>query len=266
MAQGYVVKTGARDEVIPLKSIYEYDAVTIGSGISKHQVGDKCRMSDGRVYHWALNGIAGALVAGNVIQNSVTPVGHRNMTPTVLSAIGETKVQTVPVTTNIAVNEYANGYLWMNAGAGAGIMYKVKSNPAIALTVAGYIYLYDPLVVATVVATSKISLARNPWYGVIQAAVTVSGIPVGVAPIAVPASTGVTAGYISYYFWAQTWGPSVVLAGGTHVITTPAETAGGAAGAAIVQAAVGIPQIGTLYNGLQITTGEYNGIFLTISQ
>jgi len=262
MAQGYVVKTAARDEVIPLVSIYDYDAVTIGVGLSKHQIGDKCRMSDGRVFHWALNGIAGALVAGNVVQNSVTPAGHRNMTPTELSAIGETKVQIVPVTTNVVKGEYANGYLWVNAGAGAGIMYKVKSNLAITASAAGYIYLYDPLKVATVVATSKISLVRNPWYGTIKAATTVSGIPVGVAPIAVPATTST----IQYYYWCQTWGPAVALAGGTQVITTPGQTAGGAAGAAIVQAAVGIPQIGMLYNGLQVTDTEYNGIFLTISQ
>jgi hypothetical protein len=250
MAQGYVVKTGARDEVIPLQSIYSESAT------AKHQIGDKCRMSDGRVFHYAYNG-AGALVAGNVVQNSVCTAGHNGMVPTAVSAIGETKVQVVPLTLAIVVNEYRNGYLWINAGAGAGIAYKIKSNPAIVGDVAGYIYLYDPLKVATVVATSKISVVRNPWYGTIKAAVTVSGIPVGVAPIAVTAN---------YYYWCQTWGPGVVLAGGTHVITTPGLTAGGAAGAAIVQAGHGIPQVGMTYNGLQITNGEYNGIFITISQ
>jgi hypothetical protein len=261
MAQGYVVKTGSRDEVIPLVSIYEYDAVTIGAGFSKHQIGDKCRMSDGRVYHWALNG-AVALTAGRLVQNSVTPIGHRNMTPTVLSAIGETKVQTVPVTTNIAANEYANGYLWMNAGAGAGIMYKVKSNPAITLSVAGYIYLYDPLVVATVVATSKVSLARNPWYGTLVMPTTITGIPVGVNPIAVPATTAT----IQYWYWCQTWGPATVLAGGTQVIGTPGVTPGTRVGGVIVQAAYGISVVGQLYNGLQVTDNENMGIFLQISQ
>jgi len=261
MAQGYVVKTGSRDEVIPLVSIYEYDAVTVGAGFSKHQIGDKCRMSDGRVYHWALNG-AVALTAGRLVQNSVTPTGHRNMTPTVLSAIGETKVQTVPVTTNVTANEYANGYLWMNAGAGAGIMYKVKSNPAIALTVAGFIYLYDPLVVATVVATSKVSLVRNPWYGTLVMPTTITGIPVGVNPIAVPATTAA----IQYWYWCQTWGPATILAGGTQVVGTPGVTPGTRVGGVIVQAAYGIPVVGQLYNGLQVTDNENMGIFLQISQ
>lgn len=261
MAQGYVVRTGARDEVIPLKSIYEYDTVTIGAGFSKHQIGDKCRLSDGRVFHWALNG-AVALTAGHLLQNSVTPIGHRNMTPTVLSAAGETKVQIVPVTTNIAVNEYANGYLWMNAGGGAGIMYKVKSNPAIVATVAGFIYLYDPLQVATVVATSKISLARNPWYGTLAMPTSLTGIPVGVAPIAIPATTAA----IQYYFWSQTWGPATVRAGGTQVITTPGVTPGTRIGGVIVQAAYGVPVVGNLYNSLQVTDDEWMGIFLTISQ
>jgi len=261
MTQGYGVKTGSRDEVIPLISIYEYDAVTIGAGISKHQIGDKCRMSDGRVYHWSLNG-AVALTAGRLVQNSVTPIGHRNMTPTVLSALGETKVQTVPVTTDVVANEYANGYLWMNAGAGAGIMYKVKSNPAIVATAAGFIYLYDPLVVATVVASSKVSLARNPWYGTLVMPTTITGIPVGVNPIAVPATTA----SIQYWYWCQTWGPATVLAGGTQVIGTSAVTPGTRAGGVIVEAANGIGVVGRLYNSLQVTDNENMGIFLQISQ
>ena len=261
--QGYVVRTAARDEVIPLVSIYNYQAVTIGVDKSKHAIGDKCRMSDGRVFHWALNGTAGALVAGNVVQNSVTAVGHNNMTPTLGSDIGETSVQIVPVTTSLIENEYANGYLWVSdaAGPGAGIMYRIKSNPAIVLTVAGYIQLYDPIIVA-LTTTSRVTLVRNPWYGTIKAPSTVSGMPVGVAPIAIPASTAT----VLYYYWAQTWGPSVVLAGGTHVITTPALSAGGADGAAIVKAGHGIPQIGMSLNGLQVTSGDFNGVFLTISQ
>lgn len=261
MAKGYVIRTGSRDEVIPLLSIYEYDTITVGAGISKHQIGDKCRLSDGRVFHWALNG-AVALTAGRLVQNSVTPIGHRNMTPTVLSAIGDTSVQIVPVTTNIAVNEYANGYLWMNAGDGAGIMYKVKSNPAIVAASAGYIYLYDPLQVATVVATSKISLARNPWYGTLVMPTSITGIPVGVCPIAVPATTAA----IQYSYWCQTWGPATVLAGATQVITTPWVAPGTRVGGVIVQAVAGVPTVGMLYNSLQVTDNENMGVFLQISQ
>jgi len=258
--RGDVVRTAARDEVIPLKSIYEYDAVTIGSGISKHKVGDKCRMSDGRVYHWALNG-AVALTPGLVVQNSVTPIGHRNTTPTLASDVGETKIQIVPVTTAVVANEYANGYLWSNVTPGEGIMYRIKSNPAIVAAVAGYIQLYDPLIVAFSTA-SRISLARNPWYGTLAVAVTVSGMPVGLAPISVPATTST----IQYYYWAQTWGPAAVLAGGTLVVTTPCLSAGGVAGGAIVKAGHGIPEIGMMYNNLQITDTEYASIFLRISQ
>jgi hypothetical protein len=260
MAKGFVVKTADRDEVIPLVSIYEYQTVTIGSGFSKHRIGDKCRMSDGRVYHWALNG-TDILAAGNVVQNSVTPVGHRNMTPTVLAALKDTRVQVVPVTTAIVKNEYSNGYLWVNVSTGAGIPYKIKSNPAIGIAAAGYIELYDPIIVATA-AGSRISLARNPWYGTLLANSTVDGLPVGVAPIAVPASTATT----EYYYWAQTWGPGVALAGGTLVITTPCLTAGTGEGTVIVCAAHGIPEVGMLLGGLQVTDAEYDGIFIRISQ
>jgi hypothetical protein len=261
--QGYTVRSMARDEIIPKCSIYEYDAVTVTTGEpSKHKIGDKIRMSDGRVYHWARNGTASALTPGMIVQNSVTPVGHRNMTPTAISPIGDTAVQVVPVTTSIAVNEYANGYLWMNAGAGIGTPYRIKSNPAITLSVAGYIYLYDPLIVATIVATSKISLARNPWYGTILMPTSITGIPVGVCPVDVPASTAT----IIYYYWCQTWGPACILAGGTQVIGTPGITPGTRVGGGIVQAAYGVPVIGMLMNSLQVTDNEYAGVFLQISQ
>jgi hypothetical protein len=261
MAKGYAVRSGARDEVIPLHSIYDYDAVTIGSEFPKHSVGDKCRMSDGRVFHYALNGTASALTPGMLVQNSVTPIGHRNMTPTLGSALGETKVQIVPVTTSVVANEYTNGYLWANVTPGEGTMYRIKSNPAITLSVAGYIYLYDPLIVAFTTAT-RISMARNPWYGTILFPTSITGIPVGVCPINVPATTAT----IQYYYWAQTWGPCSILAGGTQVIGTTSVTPGTRVGGVIVQAAYGIPIIGQLYNSLQVTDNEYMGIFLQISQ
>ena len=261
MATGYVVKTGARDEVIPLHSIYAYDAVTIGAGFPKHQLGDKCRMSDGRVYHYALNG-AGILTAANLLQNAVTIVGHNNMVATVITAIGETKIFLLPLTNVIAKNYYTNGYLWVNEGAGLGMCYKIKSNTLCALLTGGYAYLYDPLVVATA-AASNITVVANPWQGAIQCPAVPTGIPIGVAPIAVPATTAT----IEYYFWAQTWGPCAITnAAAGQIIGTPRMTQGTTAGGVIVAAADGIPDVGWLLNGLQVAASEAVGCFLRISQ
>jgi len=261
MAQGYVVRTAARDEVIPLKSIYEYDTVTVGSGISKHQLGDKCRMSDGRVYHWALNGGV-ALVAANLLQNAVTVADHWNMVATYVHAIGETKIFLLPTTAVIAKNYYSNGYLWVNEGAGLGMCYKIKSNTLCALVTGGYAYIYDPLVVA-IAAASNITVVANPWQGVIQCPAVPTGIPVGVAPIAVPATTAT----IQYYFWAQTWGPCAITnAAAGILIGTPRLTQGTTAGGVIIAAAHGIPEIGWLLNGLQVAASEAVGCFLRISQ
>jgi hypothetical protein len=260
--KGYVVRTAARDEVIPLHSIYEYDAVTIASQLPKHQIGDKCRMSDGRVYHYARNGTAAALVAANLLQNAVTVADHWNMVATVISAIGDTKIFLLPTTAVITKDYYANGYLWVNEGAGLGMCYKIKKNDYCALVTGGYAYLYDPLVVATA-AASNITVVANPWQGVIQCPAVPTGIPVGVAPIAVPQSTAT----IHYYFWAQTWGPCCISnANAAQVIGTPRMTQGTTAGGVIVAAAHGIPEIGWLLNGLQVTAVEAVGCFLRISQ
>lgn len=260
MAQGYVVKTGARDEVIPLHSIYEYDTVTIGAGYPKHSVGDKCRMSDGRVFHYALNGGV-ALVAANLLQNAVTVADHWNMVGAV-TVIGETKISVVPTTAPIAKNYYSNGYLFINTGTGIGQCYKVKSNPAIVHTVAGFINIYDPLVVA-LDATSRLTLFANPWQSVIQCPAVPTGIPVGVAPIAVPATTAT----IQYYCWTQTWGPCCITnAAAGMLIGTPRLTQGTTAGGVIIGAAHGIPEVGVLLNGLQVAASHAIGCFLRISQ
>ena len=259
MSKGYVVKSGAGSSVIPAHSIYEYDTITIDAEIPKHQVGDRMIMSDGRVFHYALNGGV-ALGAGALVQNAVTISGHQNMTSGVV-AIGETTLIITPATTNMTKNYYANGYAWVNIGTGYGQCYKIKSHLAITLSVVGYMQLYDPIIVA-LDATSKITVAPSPWKGTIILATTISGIPVGVPLIAVPATTAT----IEYYYWAQTWGPCCILAGGTQVITTPRQTVGHDAGAVIVGAAHGIPDVGWLLNGLQVTDAEYCGTFLRISQ
>jgi hypothetical protein len=178
-----------------------------------------------------------------------------------VAALGTRRIPFTPGTTNITQNQYANGYAWINAGVGAGMYYKIKSHLAIALSVAGYLELYDPLVVA-LDATSKVTITPNPWKGLIEFPTTLTGIPMGVAPIAVTQSTAT----ITYYFWAQTWGPCCILAGGTQVITTPDVHPGTRAGGVIVEATTGVPTMAWLLNGLQVTDNEFAGCFLRISQ
>jgi len=260
--KGYVVRSAARDEVIPLKSIYEYEAVTL-PGISSHQIGDKCRMSDGRVYHWARNGGV-ALVAGNLLQNAVQSPGHFSLVPYAAAAIGDLEVQLTMATTLVVKNEYANGYLWAAVTPGLGNPYRIRSNNATTVVTGVCTFkLYDPIIVAYTVAASKIAIARNPWYGVIQCPATPTGIVVGVAPVAVPATTAL----IEYYSWVQTWGPATILnANAAQVIGTPRMTQGTTAGGVIVAAAHGIPEVGLLMNPLQVGANEGVGCFLRISQ
>ncbi len=255
-----VVRTAARDEVIPLHSIYEYDAVTIATDNPRHSIGDKCRMSDGRVFHYASNGTAGALTIAKLLQNAVTVTGHWNMVSAV-AAIGATRIAITPNTTSMTKNQYANGYVFVTVGTGLGQCYKIKSHLAITLATVGYLELYDPLVVA-LDATSYLAVYPSPWKEVITQPSTATGCCVGLPVIAIPQSTAT----VTYYFWAQTWGPCCVYAAGTQVIGTPQMTIGTADGGVIVAAAHGIQRIGVLLNALQVTTAQYVGCFLQIAQ
>ncbi len=53
--------------------------------------------------------------------------------------------------------------------------------------------------------TGNVKLVRNPYKGLVLSTVANGpGMPIGVTPVAVTAS---------YYFWVQTWGPTIAVAG-----------------------------------------------------
>jgi hypothetical protein len=104
---------------------------------------------------------------------------------------------------------YAEGTLHVNAGLGAGSMYKIKSHPAANANATLAVELYDALLSNLASANSKASLVYNPCDGVI-----IHPSPPTTRLVGNPLFT-VTA---NYYFWAQKRGPSPVDTDGTLVV------------------------------------------------
>jgi hypothetical protein len=144
------------------------------------------------------------------------------MTATAAVAAGETAISVETGGTDITLNQYAGGYLWVNDVNGEGQMLRVKSNPAHDHSADPSIVItcYDDLATA-LTTSSQLSLIANPNTGLIVAPATETGAIMGATVIDTTAS---------YYAWFTVKGPASLLTVGTLVVGNVAVRSGGTAG------------------------------------
>ena len=137
-------------------------------------------LADGREVVLVSVGGSG-IVSGVLCQSSVQVANHQNLAVVANVAVGATSVTVTLGGTAITANQYAGGYLIVNAGAGIGQTLKIESHPAQANAAGNVILtLSDPVQVALTSAASKVCLLANPYTGVIINPTSATGIPVGV--------------------------------------------------------------------------------------
>lgn len=212
---------------------------------------------DGRGFRYCKVGIT-ATVAGQVYQSSALdatndqPTGGLGVNAAV--AIGGTSI-TTSTSTTWAVNQFAGGYLSINAGtpAGAlGYLYRIKSNTATSAATGGIIVLDDPLIIA-LTTSSKFIVVSHPYDGVVVEPGTPTGAIVGVAPRVL------TAGQFG---WLQTKGTCSVLFTGTGVAgKVVGSLSSGTSGS--MAPAIAATNIGGVHLATGITA-EYALVFLTL--
>ena len=163
-----------------------------------------------RVFRYGLAGGV-ALTAGKLVQTIVgTKADHQDLAPTAAVSAGEYEISVETAGTDLTLNQYAGGYLYVNDGDGEGQCLKIKSNPV-------HDHSDDPSVVitchdalATAIATSsKVSLMSDPWSGLVVAPAAETGAIMGVPLVDMA---------LSAYGWFQTYGPAAVLTEGTVVL------------------------------------------------
>jgi len=163
-----------------------------------------------------------AVTAGKLVQHAAVVANHTNMTGTAGVAAGETAISVETAGTDITLNQYKDGYLWVNDAAGEGQTMRVASNPAhdhssdpsIVITT------YDPLATA-ITTSSELSLIADPYTGLIVAPATETGCIMGATVIDMTAD---------YYGWFTVSGPQALLTVGTVVVGNIAVRSGGTAG------------------------------------
>jgi len=178
-----------------------------------------------RVFRYGLAGGV-ALTAGKLVQTIVgTKADHQDLAPTAAVAAGEYEISVETAGTDLTLNQYAGGYLYVNDVTGEGQCLKIKSNPV-------HDHSADPSVVITchdalataITTSSKVSLMSDPWSGLVVAPAAETGAAMGVPVVDMA---------LSAYGWFQTYGPAAVLTVGTlvlgHNAVRSATVAGGVA-------------------------------------
>jgi len=168
--------------------------------VKKHNLGTHASNNFGEVFVYAFAGEA--IGAGQVVMGKVYTAGHeQDLVPVTAGAVGDLTMDMTMITTATTLNQYEDGVIFVNDGAGEGHKYRIKSNPAAGATDTLVVTLYDndPLAEATVVSASSLfGLQENVYKDVeIFDQDDVDGSPLGVAPTEVANNA---------YFWIQKLG------------------------------------------------------------
>jgi len=192
---------------------------------------------------------ATAVTAGKCVTHAASIAHHFDLTPTAGVAAGETAISVETAGTDITLNQYANGYLYVNDAAGEGQMLRIKSNPAHDHSADPSIVItcYDDLATA-ITTSSRVTLIPDPNSALIGQAATTTGATMGVTIIDMTAA---------YYGWFAVSGPATVLTSGTLVVgnhAVPLGAVGPAAGDVIqVIGVVMIVNVTTDYSLINLT-------------
>lgn len=214
------------------------------------RLGCELELQDGRKFRFARAGAA--LNVGELCVAASVAANHRLISVASAAAIGATNVTVTLGATAATANQYAQGYMHVTSGPGAGQVYKIRSHPAANASASLVLTLMDPLTIA-LTAASVVTLRRNPYADVVISVTDQQDLPVGV-PV-----RNVTSGY---YFWLQTRGIGLALAD-EAIVRGEAVTIGtGTAGAIMPIKEHNDPQVGTADDST--ADGDMTPVFLML--
>ena len=190
-----------------------------------HPYGTRMVIGGDRVFKYGGISSAGAVGAGNIVQSAVGIAGHdMDLVITANVDVGGKSITVTTTATDAAKDLYADGYVYINDGAGEGHMYKILSHAAHDYSADADLTLnfHDGDTVAEAITTSSLAgLLQNPYSNMVISTAGAHGARTGIV-------TGVCATEMSasYYGWFQTWGLAAVLCDttafvvGNHVRTS----------------------------------------------
>ena len=233
--------------VVPGQELYSSKAT------ASHRLGERVTDGHGREFVYVKNG-AVAMLPGKVYQAPAEVTDHDQLTP-VAAAIGDKTVTVALGATAATEGQYAGGLLCVDTTPAPGHSYVIAGHPAAALSTSVVITLEHPIVHTALTTSSRITLAPNPWNGVIVSpATTLTGAVVGVAVYPLAASE---------YGWLQVSGHCCTLIGGTPAVGACVVVPGDTAGEVVVDPANAATQV---VGSMMVTgvDGKYMPVLLNI--
>lgn len=183
------------------------DPFVTGGSTQLYPLGSELWWAD-RKFKYAKMG-ASAGVVGKLYQSVVPLAGHIDEVAS--GTAGNTTISFTPntaTTDDLAANELADGYIYINDDTGEGYAYRIRSHSAIVGATSGTLTLYDDIKV-TLGGSATATVIHNPYRAVILHPSPPTAQYVGVTVCAVTGGD---------YCWLQTWGPCPVLTDGTIVV------------------------------------------------
>ena len=207
------------------------------SSTKKCPLGTRLVLGD-RVFRYCYNAAAASVTVGKLIQapacEDTTAYEEDVVVPTTSPAGSRTVYMTNTTGhSTLTADSLADGYVILGASTGLGTTMKIKSNTAAIANALCTLTLYDPLPVACTAGGNTLCYVKSPYNNVIIDAG--SGMLVGAA-LFTPT--------LSYYFWAQTWGPIGLVANGAAVVVGDDVLAVGDGCIIADDAATGKPRVG----------------------
>lgn len=170
------------------------------SSTQKRPLGDVLVFGETVHYYAYFAATAVAIAYGNTMMAPAVVANH-SILACAAASIGTNVITVTLGGTAATLNDYAEGTLTVVEGTGIGQNFRIQSHPAQTATVGTLaVTIYDSVQVA-LDTTSKATLLKNQYNGVLLYAADGAGNCVGAANVAA-ASTVVS----SKYGWLQTWG------------------------------------------------------------
>lgn len=226
-------------------------SITAAPNENLNVIGSRAVTADGRSFRFIQVG-ASNVTPGMLLQAPAIVANHQGLTPTAVSAIGDSQVTVTLGATAATANQYSGGFLLVQSGTtGAGQTLQIKSHPAANASATLVLTLSDSFQIATS-GTITMNLIPSLYKGVIVCPTTPTNAVIGVAMTALTATN---------YGWLQTHGECALLASATIAANASVSPSAATAGAVITATA------GSQIVGFAAQAGantQYNSVFLTI--
>ena len=174
----------------------------------EHPLGAVGMTPDGRCFRWAFAGEA--IGAGQLVMQKGAVANHdMDLATAAAAAVGATTITVTLGATAATEDQYEDGAIYINDGAGEGHLYAIRSHPAADASASLVVTLHETVREALTTGTSLSGIIENDYKDVeIYDADDIDGPALGVAPAEVANDE---------YFWLQTSGRAAVLIQGTVV-------------------------------------------------